>query len=120
MLKNNTKYVLLYALGLVLCVVPVATSVLFYFPLWCAKGGGAVVSGFSVLLMILCLIPFGKHLKEIFKSPSGYILWLTLFIIFLLLSKIANEMTVISFVGFIGNALGAVAFKLSQKFKIKE
>ena len=119
-MKNNTKRVLLRALGLVLCVVPVAASVLFYFPLWCTKGGGAVVSGFTVLLLILCVIPLGKHLRQIFKSPSGYMLWLTLFIIFLLLSKIADEMTVISFVGFVGNAMGAIAFKLAEKYKIKE
>ena len=119
-MKNNTKHVLLRALGLMLCIVPVATSVLLYFPLWCTVGGGAVVSGFAVLLLILCFIPLVRHVKDILKSPSGYMLWLGLFIIFLLLSKIANEMTVISFVGFIGNALGAIAFKLSEKYKVKE
>jgi hypothetical protein len=47
-------------------------------------------------------------------------LWLALFVIFLLLSKIAEEMTVISFVGFIGNSFGAIVFKLSEKYKPKE
>ena len=116
-MKNNTKRVLLRALGLVLCVVPVATSVLLYFPLWCSKGGGTVVSGFCVLLLILSFTPLIKHAREIFKSPSGYVLWLTLFVIFLLLSKIAEEMTVISFVGFVGNLLGSLAFKISEKIQ---
>ena len=119
-MRNNTKRILWRTLGLVLCVVPVAASVLSYFPLWCEKGGGAVVSGFSVLLLMLSIIPLGKHLKEFFKSPSGYMLWLVMFVIFLLLSKIAEEMTVISFVGFIGNALGAIAFKFAEKCKSKE
>ena len=119
-MKNNTKRILLRALGLALCVVPVATSVLLYFPLWCSKGGGAVLSGFCVLLLILSFTPLIKHARDIFKSPSGYMLWLVLFVIFLLLSKIADEMTVISFVGFIGNSMGALAFKLSEKYELKE
>ena len=119
-MRSNTKRILLRTLGLMLCVVPVATAVLLYFPLWCTMGGGAVVSGFSVLLIILCIIPLGKHIKEMLKSPSGYTLWLVLFVLFLLLSKIANEMAVISFVGFIGNVLGAIAFKLSEKYKPEE
>ena len=116
-MKSNTKRILWRALGLIMCVAPVAASVLLYFPLWCERGGGAVLSGFSVLLLILCIIPLGRHLKEMLKSPSGYMLWLVLFIIFLLMSKIAEEMTVISFVGFISNALGAIAFKISEKYK---
>ena len=49
------------------------------------------------------------------RAPASYTVWLVIFIAFLILSNIAHEMTVISFVGFLGNLIGAVLFKLSGK-----
>ena len=42
-----------------------------------------------------------------------------LFVLFFVLSKIADEMTVIAFVGFVSNLLGALLFKLSGLKKVR-
>jgi nicotinamide riboside transporter PnuC len=48
-------------------------------------------------------------------SYSSYFLWLILFLLFFALSKIADQMTVISLVGFIGNLLGAICFFIAKR-----
>ena len=47
-------------------------------------------------------------------------LWLVTFVLFMMLSRIANEMTVISFVGFVSNLAGACLFKAAKKYMYKE
>lgn len=42
-------------------------------------------------------------------------MWFFAFMIFLLLSKIADEVTVIAFTGFIGNSIGAMLFRLAMR-----
>ena len=46
--------------------------------------------------------------------------WLVLFVLFFMLSKIANEMTVISFVGFVSNVTGAILFYIAKRIREKE
>jgi nicotinamide riboside transporter PnuC len=41
-------------------------------------------------------------------------MWFIIFITFMLLSRIADEVTVISFIGFVGNLIGAACFKLAR------
>ena len=43
-------------------------------------------------------------------------MWLIAFILFLSLSRIADEMTVISFVGLISNLIGSLIFKLARRY----
>jgi hypothetical protein len=47
-------------------------------------------------------------------------MWFLIFISFFLLSRIAREMTVISFVGFVTNLLGSVFFRIARKYGAKE
>jgi len=108
------KGLLLKALGLSLCILPPLLAALSYFPIWIAKGGECVASGLSVILILLCVFPLWKLIKRLLASPAVYTIWLIVFITFLSLSKIADEMTVISFFGFIGNVLGALCFRLSR------
>ena len=68
-----------------------------------------------MLLLLLAALPLYRGIKKILRSPSAYQLWLFSFVLFFLTSRIADEMTVISFVGFVGNALGAVCFRLAGK-----
>ncbi len=42
-------------------------------------------------------------------------MWFLCFALFFSLSKIADEMTVISFVGFVSNLIGAGVFKLAGR-----
>ncbi len=115
MKASAAKHIILKAAGIAFCTLPVMLAVLFYFPVWRARGGEAVISGFTLFLLLLCFVPMFKTMKKILHSPSAYTMWFIAFIAFFILSSIAEEMTVISFVGFIGNLIGAVFFKISEK-----
>ena len=116
MMKSDrlTLRVALNALGLVFCILPPALAILFYFPVWVAKGGEYILSGLSALLMIVAFVPLFKLVKRLLASPSGYAIWLAIFLLFFLVSRISDEMIVISFIGLIGNIIGAVLFRIAR------
>ena len=105
---------LLRLVSIVLCVVPVTVSILCYFPVWRAEGGEVLLSGVTMLLLALASLPLYKLLAHRLRSPAAYTVWLIAFLIFLALSKIADEMVVISFTGFVGNAIGAIVYRLAE------
>ena len=102
-------------LGLIISTIPVMIVTLSYFPFWRGEGGSAVVSGFAVLLLVLCATPLFRLIKRFLSSPSAEKLWLVIFIIFFALSEIADEMTVISLVGLISNLISSIFFKLGGR-----
>ncbi len=108
------KAIILRALGIAVSVLPPALAALSYFPIWCASGGEYVVSGFVAFLLLLCSLPIFNIVKKVLKSPSVWVMWLIAFIAFFSLSKIADEMVIISFVGFVSNLVGAILFKLAR------
>ena len=114
----------LHILGFSLCVLPPAICTLSYFPLWKEVGYESCIAGGVALLLILCALPIYKLIKRVLTSYSSYFVWLMLFLLFFGLSKIADQMTVISLVGFIGNLLGAICFMLAKRVhkrsKLKE
>ena len=112
--------VILHIVGFSLCVTPPAVCTLCYFPLWKSTGFESCISGGVALLLALCCTPLYKLLSRLLKNPSSYILWLICFLLFFALSKIADEMTVISFVGFIGNLLGAFCFWIGKRWARKD
>jgi hypothetical protein len=112
--KLDTRRMLLRALGLAFCVIPVTVSILCYFPAWKAEGGEVLLSGVSVLLLALAALPLYKLISIRLRSPAAYTVWLIAFVLFSLLSRIADEMAVISFTGLIGNLIGAVIYKLAD------
>ena len=114
-MKTSIRSFLFRLIGLMFCVVPVAATVILYFPLWQLRGSGTVLSGVSLVLILLCLVPLFSTLKRLFSSPASYTMWLVSFLIFFCLSRIADEMTVISFVGFVGNLIGALFFHLGRR-----
>lgn len=112
--NNPTRQLLFNALGLFFSVIPPAVSIFSYFPIWVAREDASVVSGLSLVLILAALIPCFKYVKEALRTASAPFMWLVIFITFMLLSKIAHEITVISFVGFVGNTIGAIFFKLAR------
>ena len=116
MMKGDrlTLRVALNTLGLVFCILPPALAILFYFPVWVAKGGEYILSGLAALLMIVAFVPLFKLVKRLLASPSGYAIWLAIFLLFFLVSRISDEMIVISFIGLIGNIIGAVLFRIAR------
>jgi len=118
--NNPAKRLLFNSLGLGICIIPVVVAILSYFPLWLAREDASVLSGLAVLLITAALVPMYKYLGNILRSPSAPLMWFAVFIVFLFLSKIANEMTVISFVGFTTNLIGSLFFKLAKRYDKEE
>ena len=114
--KTNIFVILaLHITGFALCILPPAICTLAYFPLWKTVGYESCIAGGTALLLALCAIPLYKLLRKWLSSYSSYLIWLILFLLFFALSKIADQMTVISLVGFIGNLLGAVCFHIARR-----
>ena len=114
---NPFAYFCLHIIGFLLCIVPPAICTLSYFPLWKEVGYQNCIAGGVALLLVLSVIPLYKLLRRSLMSFSSYLMWLVLFLIFFGLSKIADQMTVISLVGFIGNLLGAICFFVAKRLK---
>ena len=113
---DPVKRLLFRALGLSISVIPVCVSIFSYFPLWIARKDASLISGISLLLLCLALVPLYKHIKRALRSPSAPMMWFCAFVIFLILSRIADEVTVISFVGFVTNLIGAIFFRLANEY----
>lgn len=105
----------LHIAGFLLCILPPAVCTLNYFPFWKELGYESCIAGGTALLITICAIPLFKLLKRAFTSYSSGFLWLILFLLFFSLSKIAEQMTVISLVGFIGNLMGAICFHFARR-----
>ncbi len=117
-MKNNlTRRLLFFSLGMAISIIPVGVAIFSYFPLWIAREDASILSGLSLLLVCAALVPLYKHMKRTMRSPSAPLMWFISFAAFLLLSKIADEMTVISFVGFITNLIGSIFFRLAKKYE---
>ena len=113
---NPTRRLLFNALGLLISTVPVSIAILSYFPIWAHRGDSSILSGVSLVLIAIASIPFYKHIRNALRSASVPLMWFFSFLVFLLLSRIADEMTVISFVGFVTNVVGALFFKQAKKY----
>lgn len=112
---SATTKAILNLLALAVSTVPPAACVLMYFPLWLDRGAGAAISGIALLLLLVAAIPLFKTVTTFLKSPSAPLMWFFVFIVFLMLSKIADEVTVIAFVGFVSNLIGSLIFRITGK-----
>ena len=113
----RTKYAILNIIGTIFCVVPAAVCTLQYFPIWAAKGGEVVIPGITAVLLILCCIPFHRQIREYFKSPAAWTIWLIIFVGCFLFQRVIDSCVSIAFVGFIGNVIGAIIFKWRDRYK---
>lgn len=110
----------LHLLGFTLCIIPPAICTLNYFPLWKTAGYEHCLAGGVALILAVCMIPLFKLFKRKLEGYSSFLIWLILFLLFFSLSRIADQMTVISFVGFVGNLLGAICFFIAGRLRGKE
>ena len=117
---SQAKRLLFNALGIAVSVIPVSVAIFSYFPLWISRNDASLLSGISLLLICLAIVPLFKCLKQFWHSPSAPLMWFLAFILFFLLSRIASEMTVISFVGFVSNLIGTVCFRISKRYDGRE
>ena len=112
---GGVKRALLRAFSLLFSVLPPAICTLLYFPVFRARGGEAMLSGFAALLLILSAVPLFRAMKRYFTSPAAWMIWLFAFLLFRTLSAIAAEAEVIAFTGFLGNLIGAVLWKIADR-----
>ena len=105
----------LHILGFFLCTLPPAICTISFFPVWREAGGGRALSGVCAFFMILCAIPLFKAIRIFLQSAASYTVWIILFILCFLFSRISNEATVISFVGSVSNILGALCFWIARR-----
>ena len=110
-----TRKIVLRALALLISVLPPALAALSYFPLWSSVGADTALSGFTAFLLLLAAVPIFRLIRRMLATPSAWMMWLIIFLLFLALSRVADEMVVVSFVGFVSNGLGAVLFKLAGR-----
>ena len=118
-MENKNRYFVnlgLHILGFILCIVPPAACTLSYFPIW-VSDGERCLSGGVALLLILSLAPLMKLISRKLRGASSWFIWLLIFLLFFSLSRIAEEMTVISFVGLIGNLSGGLLMRLSRRMR---
>lgn len=114
-MNAHRKRLILSAFGLVFSTLPPLLAVLSYFPIWKNRGAEAILSGLSLCLILICAVPIIRAIKRAIASPSAPLLWFFLFILFFTLSKIAEDITVIAFVGFISNIIGALFFAKAKR-----
>lgn len=112
--KRKYANIYLHILGYLLCIVPPLVCTLTYFPIW-ESASGFKLNALCVIFVILAVFPLIRLIRRLLKSDATYILWFILFISFYALSRIADEMTVISFVGFTSNSLGSLLMRLGGK-----
>ena len=116
--NNPAKRLLFNTLGVCMCVIPVTVTIFSYFPLWIAREDASILSGIALILIGIALVPLFTYLRQVMKSASSPVMWFVIFVTFFLLSKIADEMTVISFVGFVTNLIGTLLFNLAKKYDV--
>ena len=112
--RINFVSISLHILAFALSVIPAALCTLLYFPIWSTEGARSA-SGIGALLLVFSFIPICKGLKRLLSSPSVTTLWLIIFVLFFALSRIAEEMTVVSFVGFLSNLIASAVFKIAGR-----
>lgn len=118
-LSKKQKYYLFKVLGFLFCIVPPLVVTVIKYPLWSASKG-ATLSVVSVILIVLCCIPFKKYLKEVWKNPSAWQMWLFIFVADIILENIAQMTKIISLVGLISSIVGAIMFQLSKRYETRE
>lgn len=116
-MRTNKKSFILHTMGMIFCILPPTLATLEYFPIWVSEGGETMVSALTVILLLLCAIPLKRHIAKFFKSPSAWVIWLLIYVLFSLLGKISDDISAIALVAFPFNFLGALLFKLSERYK---
>ena len=119
-MQANQKPLILKGIGLIISILPPLLAVFSFFPIWKERGAEAMLSGISLFLILISAVPFFRAVKAALKSPSAPLIWFVLFVLFFSLSKIADDITVISFIGFVSNLAGALFFSLAKRFEVKK
>lgn len=111
------KYYVLTVAALAVSILPPLFATLHFFPLWVKTSAEATLSGTVCVLLLLSLIPFGKYLIQMLKSPSAPIVWGLFTVLMFVMKSIAAQMFVVGVVGTAANLVGAILFKARKRYK---
>ena len=97
--------------------VPTAVT-LSYFPLFVAQSSTMTVAGGTVVVLMLCAVPFLKQLKAWFPhTPASWVVWLAIAGLLLLVRSIIDQMLVVAIWGSASNVLAGILFKVATHYK---
>ena len=119
-IKRETKGKILKVLAVIISVAVPLIVTYSYFPIWVNRSTGATMAGVSLSGMFLafaliCFVPAFRQVREYFKSPSVWLVWTLLFVLFLALEAIIKEIKIICFFGMVSNYIGAVLYNIGKK-----
>ena len=113
-MTNRTKGNILKAIAVTIDVSVPLVATLTQFPLWVEKSSEATMSGLFLIFAFISCLPFIKQIKAYFRSPSVWVVWVVLLVLFVCLRNIIDEMVVVCFFGAIANVIGAGIYKLGN------
>lgn len=108
------KKAFLKLLGFAFSVLPPLIATVDQLPLMSAAGKWSVL---AIIAIILCCMPFIKHLKRLLASPSAWMMWLLIFVFCVAFKAVIDEFYTISLFGLLGSAVGVILFKLAKEEK---
>ena len=73
-----------------------------------------------MVLVMLCIVPLFRVIKEHLKTPSAPVLWAIVCLFSIMFRSIIDQVIVIAFVGTISSIAGFFVFKARDKIKEKE
>ncbi len=111
-MKNATKGKIIKASAVAFDVAVPFVATLTQFPVWIDRSSSATVSGLFLIFAFLSTIPFINQIKAFLKSPSVWIMWIVLLIVFIALRNIIDEMLVVCFAGAVSGLIGAGIYKV--------
>ena len=116
---KNPKILVYNILGYIFCIVPASICTIYHFPLW-MQNKNSCISLLSVVALFLCMIPLWRMIKECFKTPSAWKIWLLLLLVFTAVEHIIVGLRVIACVAFPTSVIGGLFFLLAKRAKEKE
>lgn len=117
---RDVKTVSMTALGALLCIVPPIAVTIGYFPVWVEKSSSSTISGLSMILILVSIIPLFKLVKDHLKTPSAPLLWAIICLFAVMFRSIIDQVIVIAFVGTVSSIAGFFVFKARDRMKEKQ
>lgn len=115
-MTNKTKGIILQAASLAVSVGVPFVATIIQFPLFINKSAAATVSGLSVLILLVCIIPFAKHIKIAMRSASIPFVWSFIAVGLFAIHSIVEEMIIVAVLGAISNWIGMVIYRAGEKY----
>lgn len=119
-MTNKTKGIIIRWIAIMIDIIPPVIATLTQFKVWVTKSDKAVVSGLAIIMLALSCIPFMRQIKEFLKSPSNWVMWIAVFVMFIILDGIVSEMKAVALVGMIANIVGAAIYKFGTQIMLRD